>query len=66
MDVEKRIKYDIFINAGENIKDQYKNVYVRIDDIFITIMQSDGRQIGYPLCNVMRINMAPNKDGINN
>ena len=65
MDIQKRVKYDVFINAGEHIKDEYKNVELRIDDIFITITQSNGRQVGYPICNVTRINIIPNTDGIN-
>ena len=66
MDIQKKVKYDVFINAGEHIKDEYKNVELRIDDIFITVILSNGRQVGYPICNVTRINISPNKDGINN
>ena len=66
MDICKRQKYDVFINAGEHIKDEYKNVELRIDDIFITVTLSNGRQVGYPICNVTRINIIPNMDGINN
>jgi len=66
MDIKKGIKYDVFINAREGIKDEYKNVSVRIDDIFVTVTLSNGRQIGYPICNITRINIIPNTDGINN
>lgn len=66
MDICKRQKYDVFINAGEHINDEYKNVELRIDDIFITVTLSNGRQVGYPICNVTRINIIPNTDGINN
>lgn len=66
MDMNKNRRYDIFINAREGIKDEYKNVSVRIDDIFVTVTLSFGRQIGYPICNITRINLIPNTDGINN
>lgn len=66
MDIQKKVKYDVFINAGEHIKDEYKNVELRIDDIFITVILSNGRQVGYPICNVTRINVNPNNDRINN
>lgn len=65
MEVNKNRKYDIFINAREGIKDEYKNVSVRIDDIFVTVTLANGRQIGYPICNITRVNIVPNKDGIN-
>ena len=65
MNIDKRTKYDIFINSREGIKDEYKNVFVHIDDIFVTVTLSNGRQIGYPICNITRINIIPNTDGIN-
>lgn len=63
---KKVIKYDVFINTVDGIKDEYKNVELRFDDIFITVTLSNGRQIGYPICNISRINFIPNTDGINN
>lgn len=66
MDICKKLKYDVFINTVDNIKDEYKNVELRFDDIFITVTLSNGRRIGYPICNISRINFIPNTDGINN
>jgi hypothetical protein len=66
MDVCKKLKYNVFINTVDGIKDEYKNVELRFDDIFITVTLSNGRQIGYPICNISRINFVPNVDGINN
>jgi hypothetical protein len=68
MDICKRkvIKYDVFINTVDGIKDEYKNVELRFDDIFITVTLSNGKQIGYPVCNISRITFVPNTDGINN
>ena len=66
MDVCKKIKYDVFVNTADGIKDEYKNVELRFDDIFITVTLSNGRQIGYPICNISRITFVPNTDGINN
>lgn len=56
MKVEKNKKYDIFINTVDGIKDEYINVELFIDDIFIHVVLADGRNIGYPINNVSRIN----------
>lgn len=64
MNVDKKKKYDVFINTTGGIKDQYKGVIVFADDIFVTVTLADGRIIGYPICNIDRINLTPNKDGI--
>lgn len=65
MDICKKTKYDVFINTVNGIKDEYKNVTVHCDDIFVTVTLTNGRQIGYPICNIARINISPNTDGIN-
>ena len=53
----RRKKYNVFINTTSGIKDEYINVSLYIDDIFITVGLADGRVIGYPLCNVQRVNL---------
>lgn len=63
MNVDKKKKYDIFINTVDGfIKDEYKNVSLFIDDIFITIILENGRNIGYPINNVARINFVEHKN----
>lgn len=56
MKVEKNKKYDIFINTVDGLKDEYINVELFIDDIFIHVILAGGRNIGYPINNVSRIN----------
>lgn len=53
---EKAKKYDIFINTIDGIKDEYKNVSISIDEIFVTVMLADGRHIAYPIKNISRVN----------
>ena len=64
MKVSDKLKYDVFINVKGDIKDEYKNVHVRIDDIFVSVTLANGRIIGYPICNILRLNITPNKDGV--
>lgn len=59
MRVDKSKRYDIFINTVDGIKDEYKNVSLFIDDIFITVTLADGRMIGYPIHNISRVNFKP-------
>lgn len=56
MKIDKNKRYDIFINTVDGIKDEYKNINLFIDDIFVHIILADGRNIGYPINNVSRIN----------
>lgn len=63
MNVDKKKKYDIFINTVDGfIKDEYKNVSLFVDDIFITVILENGRNIGYPINNVARINFVEHKN----
>lgn len=54
--IDKNKRYDIFINTVDGLKDEYINVELFIDDIFIHVVLTDGRNIGYPIINVSRIN----------
>ena len=63
MNIDKKKKYDIFINTVDVlIKDEYKNVSLFVDDIFITVILENGRNIGYPINNVARINFVEHKN----
>ena len=56
MKIDKNKRYDVFINTIDGIKDQYKNVELIFDDIFIHVILSDGRATCYPIANVSRVN----------
>lgn len=59
--IDKNKRYDVFVNTVDGIKDEYINVELFIDDIFIHVVLADGRNIGYPINNVSRINYRETK-----